>query len=112
VLDTLSVEERERTIIYYDEQEIPRGSKIRLGHSDIEVPWNATVVFIDLRPGANWGHECRYILINNKSKEIKTTPADMPPFLKEVPPTLHLLWLGIKAPRWAVMCNSTILPGK
>jgi len=42
------------------------------------------VLFVDLEPMLNWGHRCRYLL------------------LREVPPTLSVVWRGPSVPEWAV----------
>jgi hypothetical protein len=58
-------------------------------------------VFIDLQPKANWGHDCRYLLVAVDSGAIQQYPASFPPYLRGASPTLQIVWKGEDVPSWA-----------
>ena len=37
------------------------------------------MVFVDLRPGANWGHPCRYLLVSREDGSIARVDSEFPP---------------------------------
>jgi hypothetical protein len=105
-LGSLSEAERAKSIVYLDDRELPADSRVRLGDVDVEVPWPALAFFVDLEPAANWSHSSMYLLVNKATGEVRKIPARMPPFLKGVPPTLHLVWQGPSSPAWAAVVSA------
>lgn len=93
-------------IIYLDQNPISGGKRLEVGDAIIEAPWDAHVVFVDLKPGVNWGHDCCYMAIRRDGDEIIQVAAHMPPFLKAQPSTFRLIWRGPKASEWAVSTDS------
>jgi hypothetical protein len=100
-LGSLSEAERSTSIVYFDPTTVRAGKAMKFGNVEKDLPWNAVTFFVDLEPGVNWGHKCRYILINLETGEQLSFPATMPPFLKGTPPALRVVWLGPSAPAWA-----------
>ena len=43
------------------------------------------VAFVDLQPEANWGHDCRYLLVDPETGELQMVMAQFPPFLRGGP---------------------------
>ena len=76
---------------------------IQVGGREVRVPWQAALAFVDLEPGVNWGHRCRYLVVNATSGEIQTYDEQIPPFLISAPPNLRLVWKGEAVPPWAVV---------
>src|SRR5687767_2877424 len=89
-LGSLTDTERSRSIVYLDEKRISPGKGVKFGNAEIDVPWPAIMFFVDLEPGVNWGHKCRYLLMNSETGQLSTVPAQFPPFLKGTSPTLRL----------------------
>jgi len=79
----LTPSERAGGVVYVFADPIPSGSNLQFPHVSLEVPWVALLAFIDRDPRANWGHSCRYILINRKTGEVRSTEARFPPFRHE-----------------------------
>jgi hypothetical protein len=57
---------------------------------------------VDLEPRANWGHRCRYLLIDVESGRNRSVDKQFPPFLTDVPRSLRLIWQGDAVPPWAL----------
>lgn len=79
----LSPAERDGGVMYVFLDPIPAGTRLRVPNVKLEIPWEAVLAFIDREPQANWGHSCRYILINRKTGEIRCAEARFPPFRRE-----------------------------
>jgi hypothetical protein len=103
VLEELNTQERQEGAVYLDENEIKAGSLLKVGGKEIRVPHRSAMVFVDRKPQANWGHSCRYLLVDLDSGHLSSYEAQMPPFLRGAPPTLRLIHKGAKVPDWAVM---------
>lgn len=102
VTATLAPSEKETSVVYLDSEEISAGASVQVGRKTVEAPWDAYMSFVDLRPEANWGHDCRYLLVNRRTGEVKSYAASFPPFLKGPVKTLRLIWKGSRVPDWAV----------
>jgi len=100
---TLSASEKASSVVYLDSQEIKAGESVPSGREHFVAPWDALMAFVDLQPTANWGHICRYLLINAQTGEVKSFDASFPPFLKSGPSkTLRVVWRGERVPDWAL----------
>jgi hypothetical protein len=93
------------SVVYLDRQSYYARVRVKFGDVIIEAPWYADIVFVDLEPGANWGHACFYLAIRRDGDEVIQVEAQMPPFLKNKASTFCLLWRGPLAPEWAVATN-------
>lgn len=76
----LSPSELDYCVVYLLMTSVPAGSTLEFPHVSIAVPWEARVAFFDLDPLANFGHPCRYVLINSKTGETSSINARFPPF--------------------------------
>jgi hypothetical protein len=101
-LKPLSDQERRGAAVYLDERELPPGSTLKVDQKEIPVPRTSAVAFVDQDPQANWGHACRYLLIDLESGNMQSIDAQFPPFLRGVPQTLRLIWKGEAVPEWAI----------
>jgi hypothetical protein len=100
---TLSAKERPSSIVYLDQRLLQPGSTIRVDDKEVSVPWWAAVAFVDLQPGVNWGHPCRYLIINAENGEIQSYEGQFPPFLVTTPPKLRVAWKGDNVPNWTIV---------
>ena len=76
----LTTAERAGAIVYALLDSLPSGTKLQFPHLDLDMPWDALLAFVDREPRANWGHSCRYLLINRDTGEVRSKEARFPPF--------------------------------
>jgi hypothetical protein len=98
----LTGEERTGAAVYLDEQELPAGSSVEIDGRKVPVPSRSAMAFVDREPRANWGHACRYLLIDLDTGAVRSLDAQFPPFLRGAPSTLRLIWKGETVPDWAL----------
>jgi hypothetical protein len=94
----LTSSERASGVVYAFIDPVPAGTKLQFPRITIEVPWEALLAFVDREPLANWGHSCRYVLVNPATGKVRSTEARFPPFRPE---DLHL---------WRVVFQATGVP--
>jgi hypothetical protein len=75
----LSAEQLERSAIYWHKRVIPKDAPVRAGPQTFMMPFDGTLVFIDLAPGANWAHPCVYILVNINTLATQVIDSSFPP---------------------------------
>jgi hypothetical protein len=102
VLSTLTRQELDSSAIYLDLTELKVGSTVEVDRKPVQVPFDSIMAFIDLKPAANWGHPCRYLLVNRADGAKRSFEGSYPPFLKGARPTLRLIWKGSNVPGWAL----------
>jgi hypothetical protein len=95
-LASLTEPERRVAVLYLDDALVPPGP-LRLGRTGISLARPARIGFLDLEPGANWGHACRYLVIDAEDGSLRALPETMPPFLREAAPTLRVIARGAAA---------------
>jgi hypothetical protein len=66
--------------IFISKAEFVKGDTIRLlGIDKLPIPYTCHVIFVDLHPKANWGHECEYMLLATDTQQSIVIKKDMPP---------------------------------
>jgi inner membrane transporter RhtA len=98
----LAPEERDASVVYVDERILPAGVAVELDGRSVELDRAVAVAFVDLEPRLNWGHRCRYLLVDAETGAVDAVEARMPPFLRGAPPTLRLVWRGADVPDDAI----------
>lgn len=68
--------------IYWYDKVIRQGTAIKTGLQSVEMPFDGTMVFVDLAPGSNWAHPCMYLFISPENK-IKTFRSFFPPSIDD-----------------------------
>jgi len=91
----LTQAERASAVAYYAQQPLPQGAPLDAPGSDVVAPFDSFLGFVDREPTANWGHSCRYLLINRENKEVVSIEAQLPPFK---PADQHQWCVAYKAP--------------
>jgi hypothetical protein len=99
VLPELSDYEINQSIIYYDTKALHPGEKVRIGKDLTTVSTYAYLVFVDLEPKANWGHKCKYFLIDPETKSTKIMNEEFPPHLGEYPESFKVILRYGKKPQ-------------
>ena len=97
-LSTLSERERQTAAAYIDTRELEPGARLPIGRVEIDAPARGFLAFVDPSPTANWGHPCRYLFIESGAETIHRFDAQFPPYLRDIPPTLRLIWKGPQVP--------------
>jgi hypothetical protein len=80
LLQQLTVAERHGAVVYELEKTATQGTVLSFPHQTITVPSDSLVAFIDRDPTANWGHSCRYVLVEFSTGRISSWEARFPPF--------------------------------
>jgi hypothetical protein len=75
----LNPEKVEQSLIYWYKTVIQKDQPIKVGTLSIAMPFDGTIVFVDLAPRANWAHPCLYLLVDTKTLETKILEASLPP---------------------------------
>ena len=86
------------SIIYWYRKIFAKGETFHAGSAIITVPFRSTLVFIDLKPKANWEHPCQYFFISDETDLAPyIVEATFPPFM-DTPPDDYIVLLryGIK----------------
>jgi hypothetical protein len=101
-LAALSEEQRAHAVVYVDDRVLEPGAELEIDGALVRVAAPTVVAFVDLEPGVNWGHRCRYLLIDAESGDARTIDAQLPPFLHGVPPGLRVVYRAPDVPDWAI----------
>lgn len=76
----LSPEIVNKSIIFIDDQEFSKGSKVEFGKVSFSFSFDGFMVFVDLEPELNWTHDCLYFFISRDLSELKEVKANTPPY--------------------------------
>ena len=104
-LGLLTPVERDTAVLYLLQEVQPGGRTLQLGDLEVTRPYDLVVFFVDLEPGMNWGHRCRYVLMDVSGQRRDSLAATFPPFLRVIPASLRLVWRGASAPEWGVVTS-------
>jgi hypothetical protein len=98
-LATLTDAERQGSAVYVDARVYSVGSSVIAGRDRLGIREPTIVVFVDLAPAANWGHPCRYLLVNAEAGTVEFVPARLPPSSEE----LRLVHRGPAVEDWMLL---------
>lgn len=98
VLEHLAEQERAGGVAYLAESPIAPGTRLEFPRLVIEVLRPSWLAFIDGNPDRDWGHPCRYLLIDDETGDVRSYAAQFPPFRPAAP------W------RWRVINKLSTLP--
>lgn len=79
ISSSLSPEQIQCSFIYWHKKIIRQGEDVRLGVHTIAMPYEGTMVFVDLAPRSNWAHPCLYLLVDAMTEEVTVIEASLPP---------------------------------
>jgi hypothetical protein len=90
LVEELEEAERAGGVAYFLEEPIAANTPLNVPRLDTPAPFEALLGFVDREPSANWGHSCRYLLIDRQTgKEVVSIEAQLPPFM---PADEHRQW--------------------
>jgi hypothetical protein len=75
----LSPAQIERSRVYWTRSALPAGEVFKAGPQTFAMPFEGTIVFVDLSPGANWAHPCLYLLVDIRTLAVQSVEASFPP---------------------------------
>jgi hypothetical protein len=102
VLDQLTDEERVRSVVYLDQDLRPPG-KTLVGGQEVQLDRPHVLAFIDQRPGANWMHPCRYLLIDTTTRQVTSIDSARPPLFGILPATWRAVWRSANLADWQLL---------
>lgn len=91
ILKNLSNNEKEESIIYWDKKLLEKGDQVKIGKTTIKMPFTGYLVFVDLEPKANWGHSCRYFLVDTEIGETRVIKEELPPYFGDYPKSFKVI---------------------
>lgn len=89
-------------VLYLDRRVIAPGESVGTGRATLTAERPSALAFLDLAPAANWGHPCRYLLIDLETGAVRATEATHPPFLRGAAPSLAAIAKGASVPDWTL----------
>jgi hypothetical protein len=103
LLQQLTETERQGAVVYELAQTATQGTVLSFPHQTITVPSDALVAFIDRDPTANWGHSCRYALVELSTGRISSWEARFPPFGIPIGSEWRVAYVAASVPEGAVV---------
>ena len=95
----ISPSELDNCVIYLFSIPVEGGSILDFPGSTINVPWKAHLAFIDLDPLANYGHRCKYVMVNTSTGETKSIGARFPPFRPNIENKWRVAYHSLNVPK-------------
>lgn len=82
---SLSADEVAHCQAFWDTLVKNEGDTVRVGLRKVPMPFDGTFVFVDMMPGANWGHSVAYLLMNRDFSKCVRHDGQFPPFSGDLP---------------------------
>lgn len=98
----IPAEQLHDAVLYLDRRVIAPGEAVSIGRDTLTAERPSALAFLDLAPEANWGHPCRYLLIDLETGVVRATEATHPPFLRGAAPSLAAIAKGAAVPDWTL----------
>jgi len=80
VTGALEPAERARGVAYLCVTPFAAGQALAVPVQPVVIDRDCYVAFVDAHPRANWGHDCRYLLIDARTGELTSHPRRFPAF--------------------------------
>jgi hypothetical protein len=98
LLAQLTAAERNQGVVYIVTEPISAGSTLKFPRISIDVDHRSVLAFVDRDPMANWGHSCRYILLNTETGGLRSFEAQLPPFQQKQPGSWRVAYKAPSVP--------------
>ncbi len=97
VKDYIKPEDLQRSMVFWDQKIRKRGEQLQIGPKTYTMPFDGTILFVDLEPRLNWAHPTEYLLVNNHGQNVEAIESSYPLYQGEYPDTyILLLKYGVK----------------
>ncbi len=103
-LATLSEKEKRESAVYLKQNVLEKSASARIGRRAVQITTPCMMVFVDLFPRANWGHNCRYLLIGLDGKVLEKIDDQFPPGADD----LLLAHKGDEVEDWMLLSNKPL----
>jgi hypothetical protein len=80
VIGALEPAERAGSVAYLCVTPFAAGQALAVPVQPVVIDRDCYVAFVDAHPRANWGHDCRYLLIDARTGEVTSHPRRFPAF--------------------------------
>jgi hypothetical protein len=80
VIGALDPAERAGAVAYLCPTPFAAGAELAVPRQPLVIERDCYVAFVDAQPDANWGHACRYLLIDARTGEVSSHPRRFPAF--------------------------------
>ena len=80
--NVLSKDAIKQSMIFIDTKIHSKGTEVTYPKTNFTYPYDGFMVFVDLKPKLNWGHDCLYLF------KVKST---LPPYQGDYPETYSLI---------------------
>jgi len=80
VIEALDPAERSGGVAYLCVTPFAAGRELAVPRQPLAIERDCYVAFVDAQPDANWGHPCRYLLIDVRTGEVSSHPRRFPVF--------------------------------
>jgi len=102
LLEQLTDQERAHSVVYLDEQ-VRAPGMASLGGTETRQEHPYYVAFVDQKPGANWMHPCRYLVIDSTTGKMTSLESDRPPVFGILPQTWRVVWRSPRIEDWRLL---------
>lgn len=99
---SIPAEQLQGAVLYLDRRALAPGEAVPTGRDTLTADRPSALAFLDLAPAANWGHPCRYLLIDLATGAVQAAEATHPPFLRGAAPSLAAIAKGPEVPDWTL----------
>ena len=101
-IDALPPADLAGATLYLDRRAIAAGERVAVGRDAVTVDRASAMAFLDRAPEANWGHPCRYLLIDLATGMARAFDATQPPFLRGAAASLRAIAKDPALPDWTL----------
>jgi hypothetical protein len=100
VLEPMSEEARRQVAVYATCRTFSAGQPLPIPNQEWFAPADCELLFVDLMPRANWGHPCRYVLMDEVTNQIlEAREWEFPPARD----LLRLVYAGEAVESWMLL---------
>lgn len=77
----LSQKQIDSSLVFWNTRILKKGEVTMVGPQNVVMPFEGTIVFVDLAPRVNWAHPTLFMLVDAKNLETKTIESSFPPIM-------------------------------
>ena len=89
--NVLSKDAIKQSMIFIDTKIHSEGTEVTYPKTNFTYPYDGFMVFVDLKPELNWGHDCLYLFIKSDLSQLTKVKSTLPPYQGDYPETYSLM---------------------